>query len=140
MLSAEGEVPRGIMQRYYKYQYRFNASHCTDACREHAHMHSFTIELYVSKPQQGEQILFFDMDDMVNQYLDRYNQKYLNDLEPFGGVLPSLENMGDLFFEELLVLLGEKGITLYQLDICENPLRVYQVSTRLHLPMSVVRP
>ncbi len=127
------------MQKYYKYQYHFNASHATDDTQEHAHMHSFTMELYVSK-LQSEQILFFDMDDVVNQYLERYHQKLLNELPPFKAMVPSLENMGDLFFEELYLILREKGIALHQLDICENPLRVYQVSTRVHLPASVMRP
>lgn len=122
------------MQKYYKYQYRFNASHSFDNRQESAHMHSFTVTIYVSKYRQSEQIMFFDIDHVVNDYLKQFEQCYLNDVPAFTDIIPNIENMGDLFFEELKECLLQIGVGLYQLDIFENPLSIYQVSSRIHLP------
>ncbi len=124
------------MQKYYKYQYRFNASHSMDSNPEHAHMHTFTVGLYIGREQEW---IFNDIDSVVRDYLEPYEQAYLNDLPEFRGRVPNLENLGDVLFEGLERKLAEQGATVYQLDIGDNPLSVYQISTRLHLPMSVCK-
>lgn len=122
------------MVKYYKYQYRFNASHSFNTPGSNIHMHTFTITLYVSNMEDSQQVMFYDIDKIVNDYLGQFENKYLNELDTFRGVIPDLEHMGDIFFGEIKDILGELDMKLYQLDICENPLKVYQVSSRLHLP------
>lgn len=97
-------------------------------------MHSFTVTIYVSRHRQSEQIMFFDIDRVVNDYLKQFEQCYLNDMPVFSDRIPNIENMGDLFFEELKECLFNIGVGLYQLDIFENPLSIYQVSSRIHIP------
>ncbi len=125
------------MHKYYKYQYRFNASHSFANQKEH--MHTFTVTIYVSKNEQAEQIMFFDIDKVVQTYLQRFEQKYLNDMPEFTDCFPNVENIGDIFFEKVRELLADIGIILYQLDIYENPLSVYQVSSRIHIPACYVK-
>ena len=124
------------MQKYYKYQYRFNATHSFDYKKEHQHQHTFTITIYVSKEQQTEQIMFFDIDKIVTQYLNQYEHCVLNDIPAFQTLVPNMENIGDVFFEDLKTSLYEIGVNLYQLDIYTTPLSIYQVSSRIHLPAS----
>ncbi len=128
------------MQRYYKYQYRFNASHSFDYKKEHAHPHTFTVTIYISRQDQDEQILFFDIDKIINRYLAQYEHCYLNDLPAFETLIPNLENLGDTFFDDIHTELQQIGIQLYQLDIAENPLSVYQVCSRIHLPSIYHKP
>lgn len=122
------------MQKYYKYQYRFNASHSFGYNSDNVHMHTFTLTLYVSKQSKSEQIMFYDIDKVVNKYLKQYEQSYLNEKPEFTDKEPNIENIGDTFFEELKTWLSEIEVDLYQLDIYENPLSIYQVSSRIHLP------
>ncbi|MBO5237937.1 MAG: 6-carboxytetrahydropterin synthase [Lachnospiraceae bacterium] len=122
------------MQKYYKYQYRFNASHSFDYIKEHEHQHTFTITLYVSKVNQSEQIMFFDFDKVVNEYLKQYEYSVLNEVPVFAHLVPNIENMGNVFYDDLKFLLKKLDINLYQLDISENPLSTYQISSRIHLP------
>ncbi len=127
------------MQKYYKYQYRFNASHSFDYVVVNAHMHTFTVTIYVSRRKQADQILFFDIDRVVKEYLEQFEGCYLNEKIEFKNRVPNIENMGDIFYEELKECLSRIGIELYQLDISENPLSIYQVSSRIHLPACYLR-
>ena len=60
--------------------------------------------------------------------------RYLNELPEFEGCGNTLETIGDYFYEKLRKQLMKSGMELYQLDISENPLCVYQVSDRMLLP------
>ena len=71
---------------------------------------------------------------IVSAFIDQYRGKYLNELPEFQGCENTLETIGDYFYEELRQRLEKNGMELYQLDISENPLCVYQVSDRLLLP------
>ena len=122
------------MQKYYKYQYRFNATHSFDYRKEHEHQHTFTITIYVSRDAQAEQIMFYDIDRVVRTYLEPYDHCVLNVLPAFEHLVPNIENMGNVFYENLKSCLAEIGVHLYQLDIFENPLSIYEVSSRIHLP------
>lgn len=127
------------MQKYYKFQYRFNASHTFDYDEAHAHMHTFTLTLYLGKKKEGEQIEFSALDKSIEQYLGRFEHCYLNDEPEFEELTPNIENMGEVFFEAIGRYLIQTGVVLYQLDIYENPTSIYQVSKRIHLPACYVR-
>ncbi|MBQ8147475.1 MAG: 6-carboxytetrahydropterin synthase [Lachnospiraceae bacterium] len=122
------------MLKYYKYQYRFNATHSFDYQKEHEHQHTFTVTLYVSKERQNDPIMFYDFDKAVHQYLDQFEHCILNEHPLFIHTVPNIENMGNVFFDDLKRLLKKLNICLYQLDISENPLSTYQISSRIHLP------
>ncbi len=122
------------MQRYYKYVYRFHASHSLDYEIAHAHPHTFSITLYVSSQAETDTLLFSEVDVILHDYLKPYEHCYLNDLPAFATQLPNLENLGDTFFDALRDRLLMHDIQLYQLDISENPLNTYQVSSRIHIP------
>ena len=76
--------------------------------------------------------MFFDIDKRVEEFLEQYSYKYLNRIQAFEGKIPNVENIWNLFFDELINSLKEIGVNLYQLDIYENPLSIYSVSNRIH--------
>ncbi|MBQ7972345.1 MAG: 6-carboxytetrahydropterin synthase [Lachnospiraceae bacterium] len=121
------------MQKYYKCQYRFNATHSFDYVKEHEHQHTFTLTLYLTEPNPDTPILFTEIDKAINAYLKPYRHCILNELPQFAEQVPNIENLGDFFFGDIRKLLKEYDIKLHQLDICENPLCIYQVSDRIHL-------
>jgi len=122
------------MFQYYIYKYYFNAEHSFRNQRENAHSHTFTAVLYIGGTKEKEDIPFFEMDAVVKSYFANFRGQYLNVMPEFAGKEPNIENMGDVFYEALRERLLETGLTLYQLDISENPLCVYQVSDRILLP------
>lgn len=117
----------------YKLSYYLNAQHSMDNRIENAHGHTFTITLYIDDLSRKGFLDFAKIDSCVNTYFDHYNGTYLNDTETFRDTLPTIENMGSEFYEHLKVLLAKDNYDLIQIDLCENPLRVYSISDRLYL-------
>lgn len=122
------------MQKYYKYQYRFNASHSMDNNIGNKHQHTFSVCLYVSHSNQEDTIMFFEFDNVAKEYFEQFKHKYLNECEQFKELVPNIENMGDVFFDDLSDVLIKINVRLHQLDIYENITSIYQVSERIHLP------
>ena len=105
-----------------------------DNDKEHAHQHTFGVYLYVGCRDENKAGMFFDFDSIGKTYFEGFEQKYLNDCEQFKELIPNIENMGDIFFEELTDRLKGTDYNLYQLDIFDNIMSVYQVSDRILLP------
>lgn len=117
---------------YYKCQYHFNASHSFDGNKEQAHSHTFTLILYI-RNHSGRDMDFKQLDRMIEIFLGRYENLYLNELPCFAGNA-SIEAIGDYFYEQLKIKLSELNAELMQLDIGDTPLGVYQVCDRILLP------
>lgn len=122
------------MFNYYIYRTYFNAKHSFDGDVSKIHGHSFTVLTYIGMKNRNEEIPFFKLEAIVSSFIDKYRGRYLNELPEFAGCENTLETIGDYFYEELRRMLEKNGMELYQLDISENPLCVYQVSDRLLLP------
>lgn len=121
------------MLEYYIYKYYFNAGHSFDNDREKAHFHTFQLVLYIAMKDKASQYLFNEMDQSVREYLDRYEGCYLNDMAEFRDRGTSIEDIGEVFYDDLLRYMKKRGYRLYQLEISENPLCVYIVSNRIML-------
>lgn len=115
----------------YKFKYRLNAKHSFSSDTKNIHPHTFEILLFIESNKNGKQVASFEIDEIVEQFLLSYQNQYLNDISPFNQLEPTIENMGDIFYEQLKVILSNKEFNLIQLEISETPLRVYLVSDRL---------
>lgn len=123
------------VRNYYICKYHFNASHSFGETRESVHSHTFTVILYVGKRRGKEEADINEVDVLVERFLNRYTGSYLNDFPEFGGEDVSIERIGTMFYEELKVAFRRTTFSLYQLDVSENPLSVYQVGDRILLPI-----
>lgn len=123
------------MRSYYMCKYYFNASHSFRGDKESAHFHTFTVVLYVGKRNPEDETDVKVVDQRVKRFLERYEGSYLNELEEFAGTNASVEVMGEYFYETLKIQFRESAFSLYQLDIADNPLSVYQVTDRILLPI-----
>lgn len=121
------------MLEYYIYKYYFNAGHSFDNDREKAHFHTFQLVLHIGMKDKASQYLFNEMDQSVREYLGRYEGSYLNDMEEFRDRGTNIEDIGEVFYNDLLKYMKKRGYWLYQLEISENPLCVYIVSNRIML-------
>ena len=121
------------MQRYYSYKYYLNASHSFDGLPSHAHAHTFTITLCIQVLESGF-VSFMDVDKRIEQYFASFSGKYLNQVPELNDMNPTVENLGDYYFETLHERLSPYHFELMQLEIMETPLRCYCVSNSLLIP------
>lgn len=115
-------------------KYYLNASHSFQGNKETAHSHTFTIVLYVGIRNTEKDADVEVVDQHMRRFLKRYEGNYLNELPEFSGKEASLEDMGNLFYEAVKIQLRGTDFSLYQLDISDNPLSVYQVADRILIP------
>ena len=117
----------------YKLSYYLNAQHSFDDQKNNIHTHTFHICLYLEDLNKEDFIDYHTVDQAVNQFLNLYSGNYMNEIAPFDRLLPSIENIGEVFYEELKSELIKLEFDLIQLEISENPLRIYSVSDRIYL-------
>lgn len=112
----------------YRYKFNINISHSIEMTLEkkHIHSHDISITVFVVDNEQ-EFILYDDTEATIKLYLDLYNKKYINDIKPFDKVMPTIENMGNEFYRNLKIILGENNYILTRLEISEIPTRTYIV-------------
>ena len=115
----------------YKLKYRLNARHSFNGVKEKIHPHTFEISLYIEQIQVKTLVAYATIDKIVELFLLEYQNQYLNDVSTFIKIEPTIENIGNIFYEALKVILREEQFNLLQLEISETPLRIYLISDRL---------
>lgn len=114
--------------RYHQYRYKFylNASHAIyiqNRLGQH-HPHTWEITLDTIKVVDGF-VQFNDVERAIEQFLEQYQDKNINDVEPFNTLNPTLENICEYFKEAIRSLLVDKGWLLLKIEISETPARSY---------------
>ena len=87
---------------------------------ENLHGHNWKIEVYIKGEELGEDGLLVDfkiIKDRTEEIIERFDHKFLNDLECFSEINPSSENIAKYIYEEL-----EKGIN-------NNKIKVSRITT-----------
>lgn len=126
------------MMKYYKCIFRFNARHSMGKL-DTMHSHTFAIKLSVSDRRHPEMFHFQEFEDIVHSVLLRYTGRYLNEIPEFAGKTPTIEMIGDVFFQLFKERLGTQGYQLYRIEISENPLAEYSVGDEILLPMEYLQ-
>jgi 6-pyruvoyltetrahydropterin/6-carboxytetrahydropterin synthase len=70
---------------------------------------------------------FGEFEKKIEEYLERYQDKLMNDVAPFDVVIPTLENMSDIFAKDFSEEIREMGARLVRLEGKETPTRGYIV-------------
>ena len=109
----------------YHLKYRLSMSHSADNKEEHRHTHVLEIEIFV-KPHDKDRIFsdFRSIEIHMNEVLDGFQGKYLNDIEIFGADA-SLEHTGETIYRLLSDEVERNKWHFCCLEISETPLRVY---------------
>lgn len=110
-----------------KFTHYFSAQHSLQN-KEEYHSHTFTITIYLKQRYEGKNLDFSLIQSFLNDYFRPYVGEKLNCFPCFKEVVPTIEGMGSYFYEDLKEKLKELDGVLLQLDICENPLRVFSAS------------
>lgn len=121
------------MHEAYSYRVTFNAMHnivVDNPAKMHAH--TFRVGMYAIK-KYGKNPDFLKNERVLQQYFSRYRGIRLNELQIFRDSVPTLENMAEVFYEDLTVLFAENDMELLTLDIGDSPVYTYSIGERILL-------
>ena len=60
--------------------------------------------------------------------MEKYQDKYINSIEPFQKINPTIENAGEVFAREIRKSIEEEGWMLLIFEISETPSRTYIIN------------
>ncbi len=115
----------------YKNGYRLFIAHSMDHKLEHKHVHTLEIYIFIEMLSSDTMLSYTQIDGIMLNFLRKYDGKYLNEMDEWQVLSPTIENMGNFFYLQLSEILEKRQYRLIALEISENPLRVYRVSETL---------
>ena len=116
---------------YYQYKYKFyvNLNHSITINGKQGEVHPHTWELMVDIATTDEQFQeFSQIEKKLEQLLEKYQDKYINSIEPFQKINPTIENAGEVFAREIRKSIEEEGWMLLIFEISETPSRTYIIN------------
>lgn len=119
------------MNKYRQYRFKFylNARHAIfiNGNLGEVHPHTWEITLNVIKGRD-EFIQFHALEQKIEEFMDLYQDRYLNEVEPFDVINPTLENCCHYFKEKLSEILADQGWLFLMMEMSETPARSYVIS------------
>lgn len=122
---------REKLYREYRLKSYLNMNHYIIIDGRQGQTHPHTWEFVTTIMVAGDAFVEFrTFENLIEQYLEKYQNQILNTIEPFDIIVPTIENVTDHFNDELQKLLRENGGELVSLEGSETPTRSYIVSHR----------
>lgn len=117
-------------QNIYKLKFELHAKH-SNVIGDKAgrHQHTFSIVLYLKALRKME--LYQEIEQKIESWLSPFQNRDLDEMPGFENGDTTLENIGNVFFEELTKVLQD-DLSLLRLDIYETPVRTYSVTKELY--------
>lgn len=114
----------------YKYNFYLNASHSIylDGKLGTSHPHTWEISIYAINKNEAF-MMFTEVEKRIEEFLSKFQEKYINDYEPFISLNPTLENLAHYFLAELQKILDPLNWVIFTIEISETPTRSYIIST-----------
>lgn len=114
--------------RTYCFRTCISILHSSDNNADNAHVHTVEVAVYLYLKEMLSDIRKFEeIEQMISKYLDKYREKYLNDLEGFEDNA-DIERLGEVLFYGLVEVLDNDNMSMERLEIGETPLRTYIVT------------
>ncbi len=119
----------------YKYTFKLHISHnlSVSTAEQHAHTHTLKIVLYIENKKPEEFSSYDIIETTINDFLKQFEGQYLNNTPFFAKIEPTLENIGNEFYDRLKDILSVNGFDLLKLEINESPTRVFSISEKIIL-------
>lgn len=119
--------------KYHTYIFTtyLNASHAIRWSKGIGQAHSRTYEIrYSFHINNGKLIRFNEIENKIAEIIKKFNNQFLNEVEPFTKVNPTLENLTDYLFNRFGEELNKLNCSLDEISVSESPMRTYQISIR----------
>jgi 6-pyruvoyltetrahydropterin/6-carboxytetrahydropterin synthase len=114
------------IEREYQLKFYLNARRymIQNGLRGDVHPHTWELCLRI-RVGRGTFIAFHTFEEAVNGYLAKYQNRLLNEVEPFDEILPTLENITICFARDLQEVVAELGGQLIYVETSKTPTRSY---------------
>ena len=85
------------LYREYKFKFYLNANHyiIINGKNGQTHPHTWEFVFYIMK-SEGEFVLFNKFEKAIEEYLEKFQGRVMNEIRPFDTVVPTLENISRL--------------------------------------------
>ena len=115
--------------RQYCLSFYLNATHAIyiDGQKGQLHPHTWEITLHLLCPK-AQFVEFHELEALIEQYMERYQDKCLNEVAPFHKVNPTLENCCEEFKNKIGRIVDKEGFSLLMIEIKESPSRAYVIN------------
>jgi 6-pyruvoyltetrahydropterin/6-carboxytetrahydropterin synthase len=112
----------------YRVKFYLNARHyiIIDEKKGEVHPHTWEFALYM-KIGRGSFVQFHTLEQGITDYLASFQNKVLNEVEPFDAITPTLEHMADYFANTFYQIIHDIGGILVRVEASETPTRSYIV-------------
>ena len=118
-----------IEEKRYKLKQFIAIQHSYDGNTENLHAH--TLEINCSVKTETEDIIDYNkVEKLIRECLEKYENKYLNDLDEFK-TNATIERLGEVLCYEIDNALKEISYEMDRFEIGETPLRVYVITDEL---------
>ena len=118
--------------KQYKFKFYLNMNHFIYNNDKLGEVHPHTWELMLSVISNNDEMTpFFKLERKVEQIMDVYQDKLLNDCEPFNEIVPTVENAAKYFFQLIQDSIMQEGWILLMLELSETPTRAYVINAVL---------
>lgn len=95
-------------------------------------VHPHTWEIVISViPGQEQMMPFANIERKMDEIMDKYQDKLLNECEPFDEIVPTVENAARYFFHLIQDNIISEGWVLLMLEVSETPTRSYIINALL---------
>ena len=92
-----------------------------------SHPHTWEVVLCVMRIADNF-VMFNEIEKMCEEFLLSYQDVFINTVQPFTTINPTLENICGYFKEKIQNMLYEKGWLLLSIELSETPSRAYMIS------------
>ncbi len=118
-----------VEEKRYKLKQFLAIQHSFDGNTENIHAHTIAINCSI-KTETEEIIDYKKVENVIQKCIDKYENKYLNDLQEFKENA-TIERLGEVLCFEIDEALKETGYEMDRFEIGETPLRVYVITDEL---------
>jgi len=113
----------------YRFKFYFNATHAIYLSGEMGESHPHTWEVILNTMKITDNfVLFNEVEKMCEEFLSQFQNVFINTVQPFTTVNPTLENICIYFKEKIQNMLHEHGWLLLSIELSETPSRSYVIS------------
>ena len=127
--EKENSTILNTIHRDYRVKVYLNCNHSIyyNGKKGAAHPHTFEFSLYLRFP--GDTFIEFTrIEDIINNFIEPYQNKLLNDIKPFDKYIPTLENIADYFAEKISTMIKDLNGVVLQIAASESPTRTYIIN------------
>ena len=115
--------------RQYRFKFYLNASHAIYINGKIGERHPHTWEIAINALKMQNSFIQFDsIEKKIEKFMQPYQDGYLNDVEPFDKLNPTLENCCVYFKDQLRDILNDEGWLLIMIEMSETPTRSYVIN------------